>query len=551
METRWWISLLSIVLLSSTQLQGQYYYEIKFKDKLGSEYSVDQPEAFLSPQAIKRRSRFNIPITQNDLPVSRQYVNSILSEEILLVSSSKWLNSIVIKSNKNDLNPNYFDKEFIKSVEQIVNANAIYNKQNKWEDNEVISSARIMDQSLDYGFAEKQIDIMEGDFLHRAGFKGESIPIAVLDAGFTNVNTINAFNHLWNENRLLGWWNFVEDDDSVFTKHSHGTSVLSTMAADQPGSMVGTAPEASYWLLRSEYAPTETIIEEYYWAEAAEYADSVGAMIINSSLGYTTFDDSTQNHTYADMDGNTTVITKAADIAASKGILVVNSAGNSGNHAWRYIGAPADGDSVLAVGGVQLNGDHATLSSHGPSYDGRVKPDVCAVAVSTTVMTTGGTVAYSNGTSFASPAVAGLAACLWQAFPEKSNMEILQAIQESAHIYHSPDDLYGYGIPNFKQAYFNLAGISITDANKDELIKVFPSPFKSEFSFIFYSSKDQNINISVHDMAGKKVFENELGVNTGQILNKTVHLTGINDGIYFLTVRTANTKLSERIVHVH
>ncbi len=401
---------------------------------------------------------------------------------------------------------------------------------------------------LDYGFAADQINIMEGEFLHNLGYLGNGMVIAVLDAGFTNVNTISAFTHLWNENRILGYWDFVNNNDSVFDKNAHGTAVLSTMAGIKSGEIIGTAPNASYWLLRSEDAPTETISEEYNWLAAAEFADSAGADIINSSLGYTTFDNPAEDHTYADMDGNTTIITKAADLAFSKGILVVNSAGNSGSETWHYIGAPADGKNVLSIGAVDHDGSCASFSSRGPTYDGRIKPNVTTIGKNSAIVNTDGNVVYGSGTSFSSPEMAGMAASLWQAFPTKTNAEIKDAIERSASQYNSPDANLGYGIPNFRKAYWYLLGIRIDDENQNQLLNVFPQPFNTEFNLLYYSAKEQTINVRIVDVVGKIIYSYDWTLQAQRI--EPLVLKGIftSSGVYSLQLVDGEKNSSQKII---
>ncbi len=261
-------------------------------------------------------------------------------------------------------------------------------------------------------------------------------------------------------------------------------SVLSTMAGNVPGLLVGTAPGASYWLLRSEDAGSEYVVEEDNWIAAAEYADSVGADVINSSLGYTDYDDNNQSYTYADMDGNTARVTRGADIAASKGILVVNSAGNSGNNFWRYIGAPADADSIITVGAVNSLGIIASFSSLGPTSDGRVKPTVCGQGEGTYVVSSADGVYPGNGTSFSSPVMAGAVTCLWQANPSFNNMELIDAIKRSASRYSSPDSLYGYGIPNMAVAHMVLSGQELPTSDNENFMMANPNPFTEEIDVI-------------------------------------------------------------------
>lgn len=518
-----------LFLFINSFIFSQQRYAVSFTDKNNSSFSINNPQQFLSQKAINRRIKHGISITLQDIPVNQAYIDSVVAKGAIVYNKSKWMNLIVVKVNDTNVVSSILSLPFVANVNLIKS------------DDTLGKSERVQDKfhfetvtDLSYGSASDQIKIMEGQFLHNMGYKGEGITIAVLDAGFTNVNVISAFNDLWNENRILGYWDFVNNNDSVFDKHSHGTAVLSTMAGVITGEIIGTAPSASYWLLRSEDAPTETISEEYNWLAAAEFADSAGADIINSSLGYTTFDDATDNHTYADMDGNTTIITKAADLAFSRGMLVVNSAGNSGSNPWFYIGAPADGDDVLSIGAVEHDGSYASFSSRGPTYDGRIKPNVSAIGRLSAVVDVSGNVVFSSGTSFSSPEMAGMAASLWQAYPDKTNAEIKDVIEKSANQYYFPDDKLGYGIPNFRVAYMLLAGLEVKDNSRSQLLNVYPQPYKNNFNLLYYSAKKQAINLRIVDVAGKLVYNYDWQVQAKVI--ETLNLQGLfsTSGIYTL-----------------
>lgn len=537
-------SLIILLLFISNSVFSQERYAVSFTDKNNSPYSINNPQQFLSQKAIERRAKHGIAIILQDIPVNQLYINGVIAQGAVHYNTSKWMNLIVVKANDTNIVSNILALPYVLRVD-LIKSNDTLSKNAQLNDKLKFETV----SELDYGFAEDQIKIMEGEFLHNLGYKGEGMTIAVLDAGFTNTNTISAFNNLWNENRVKGYWDFVNNNDSVFDKHSHGTSVLSTMAGVKSGEIIGTAPSANYWLLRTEDGATETISEEYNWLAAAEFADSVGADIINSSLGYTVFDDPIDNHTYADMDGNTTIITKAADLAFSKGMLVVNSAGNSGNSSWYYIGAPADGNEVLSVGAVEHDGSYATFSSHGPTIDGRVKPNVSTIGRFSAVVNSNGLVVFSNGTSFSSPEMAGISAALWQAFPSKTNAQIKDAIEKSAHQYYFPDDELGYGIPNFRIAYMLLSGLKVDDNSQNQLLNVYPQPFNNNFNLLFYSAQKQTVNIRIVDVAGKLVYNSEWKV--GAKLIETINLQGIFSatGIYTLVLVDENEKkITHKIV---
>jgi hypothetical protein len=457
------------ILLISLQVSAQIApdkYWIRFTDKNNSPFSIENPEAFLSQKAIDRRNVQGIPIAENDLPVNPSYLSAVANTGATLLNISKWFNSVTVFTTDPSVIDDINALPFVLSVAKMTNNNSTLNTSIKpFFENETYSKfqdsikMKGSGESFDYGQGYNQINMLNGILLHDLGYNGEGMTIAVLDAGFRNADILTAFDSLWMNNRILGYKDFVDPlNPDIFASHSHGTNVLSTMGANLPGELVGTAPRASYWLLRSEDGGSEYLIEELNWASAAEFADSAGVDIINSSLGYTTFDDPSQNHTYMDMDGNTTPITIAADLAASKGMIVVNSAGNEGSGSWQYIGAPADGDSVFSIGAVDASGNYAYFSSTGPTYDGRLKPNVVAQGQGSAIVSAwSGIVLTGSGTSFSSPITAGIVACLWQAHPDKTNMEILEAIQQNGSQAGNPDNLLGYGIPDYFAAHNQLS----------------------------------------------------------------------------------------------
>jgi serine protease AprX len=443
-------------------------YWVKFTDKNNSPYSINNPELFLSQKAIDRRNSQGISIAENDLPVNPSYIQAVSNLGATILNVSKWMNSVTVYTTSPAVINAIEQLPFVLSVEKSNISSTSLNEKSikpffdaetyaEFDEENLVKSGG-ESKSYDYGMAFNQINMLNGIALHNLGYNGTGMTIAVLDAGFLNANTLAAFNYLWTNNRILGYKDFADPlNPNIFGSHTHGTSVLSTMGANLPGAMVGTAPEASYWLLRSEDGGSEYLIEELNWVSAAEFADSVGADVINSSLGYTTFNDPSQNHTYADMDGNTTPVSIGADIAVSKGMIVVNSAGNDGSSSWFYIGAPADGDSVFSIGAVNASGNYASFSSHGPTSDGQIKPDVVAQGSGTTIINaSSGNVTTGSGTSFSSPVTAGMVTSLWQAHPNRRNTEILEAIRQSGSLATNPNYQLGYGIPNYLTAHNNL-----------------------------------------------------------------------------------------------
>ncbi len=529
-------------------------YAIQFTNKGGTPYSLEQPLEFLSQRALDRRNRQHISLDSTDLPVDPLYIQAVLNEGAFYLTHSKWFNSVTVAVANEDIRDSILDLPFVVGAKPVgKRPDPTISSTSKFKPLAVEKSTGQNDfTESDYGVAFNQIDMLAGVSLHNQGYWGEGMLIAVLDAGFTNVDQFSAFDSLRNDGRLILGWDFVDQDNSLFEDHSHGQSVLSTMAAYVPGEFIGTAPKATYLICRTEDAASELPVELDYWIAGAEFADSAGADIINSSLGYTTFDGDQFDFEYADMDGNTTRGTRGADIAASKGILVVNSVGNSGDKPWQYIGAPADGDSVLAIGAVNFEGFIANFSSIGPSADGDVKPNVCAQGQLVSVISNGGDPAPSNGTSFAGPIIAGMAACLWQAnLDSATNMDVFHAIEASAHKYNNPDHLYGFGIPNFAKANLVLSGLNPQDVEQSELFPVYPNPFNHYFQGTFYSASKQEIIIRLVNNLGQEVRRIEAVTET--LSGATFRLDDLeflSEGLYTLQIESDSGKYYQKLVKV-
>ncbi len=443
---------LTASIWASWGLSAQNYYWVGFTNKANSPWSLQEPEAFLSQRAIDRRERQSIVVDSLDLPVNPSYVEGILHLGATLVHSSKWLNGITVKAASDDFEVEALKLHFVREVQLTKRSYETKSLNNKLKEPEAQGGLYDIDTNL-YGASAGQVSQLNTHFFHNQGYKGHGLHIAVLDAGFYKTDEYLAFDSLWAGGHILGSKDFV-GGSNVFDEHYHGMSVLSIMGGNIPGQLIGTAPKASYWLIRSEDVFSEFLIEEDNWVAAAEFADSVGADIINSSLGYFLFDDPGMNHTFEEMDGNTTRVTRAANIAGTRGMLVFSSSGNEGRNidSWNHIIAPSDGDHVIGVGAVNSEGLAASFTSHGPAYGGGVKPNVAAVGWNTILQRQNGTIGPGNGTSFSSPVMAGAAACLWQANPQATSMDMKIAIEQSGHLYLQPDTLLGYGIPDLKLA---------------------------------------------------------------------------------------------------
>lgn len=429
-----------------------YMYRVTLADKRNSSYSLMRPREFLSDKALTRREKQHLAIDSTDLPVSPAYVDSVMSLGGEVVSRSRWNNTLLVKVRRNDVMKRIGRLSCVKETRLVwTSPDSIDASPQRARYHSEFNSWDTVEQS-EYGVADEQIDMLNGKRLHRAGYRGEGMTIAVLDGGFMNADMIPCMQNI----RILGTADFVSPrSKSIFKELDHGTKVLSVLAANVQNIFVGTAPEASYWLLRCEDNYTESLAEEDYWAAAAEFADSVGCDIISSSLGFNSFDNKADNYSYSDLDGRTALISRTASMLSAKGIVLVNSAGNDGMGVWKKINVPADATDILSVGAVSPNKRNAAFSSIGPSADGRVKPDIMALGSPTAVITGRGTILRDMGTSFSTPVVSGLVACLWQALKDKSATEIMRLVRQSGDNTASPDNISGYGIPDFWKAYNN------------------------------------------------------------------------------------------------
>jgi hypothetical protein len=540
------ISFLALNLFGQTPTK----YWVQFSNKGNNPYSFSTPSAYLGPRALARRAAHNIPIDSLDLPVTPSYVAGVAAiPNVTVHSVSKWLNGVVVfTTDTNSLNI-IASLPYVSSVGNVGlrrgNTPDKFNEATEAINENALRTGSISSSTLNYGPSYNQINMLGGVCLHNSGHRGQGMQIAIIDAGFFNADNLPVFDTLFQNGRILGTWDFVMNEASVYEDNSHGSMVLSCMGGNLPGQLVGTAPDASFWLLRSEDAPTENIVEEYYWSCAAEYADSAGADVINSSLGYTEFDDPSNNHTYSDMNGHTTPCSRAANYAARKGMAVVVSAGNSGQSPWFYIGCPADADSALTVAATDASGIVTGFSSRGSlSLFGHQKPDVGAQGQASVICDPFGTGTQTgNGTSFSSPIMCGLVTCLWQAHPSFTNMQILDVIRQSSSQYAAPDSLLGYGIPDFCAADLYLGGNPLQLGDADELYQVSPNPFGDNLDFSFFSLNDQNLSISLYDVEGRRVV-NQVMFAVGNSVNhyRLDELAAVESGIYFLQLKTESGK---------
>ena len=498
--------------LGTLQSHAQFSrYIIRLKNKTGTPYTINNPSQFLTQRSINRRTRYNIPIDTTDLPIPPRYIDSIRQAgAVTILNTSKWLNQVCISTTDNAALNRINNFSFVQSTSGIAarvsNSGEAQRPANKFnpENTESPASPAAAQNTNDfygYGSSYDQVRMHNADFLHNYGFRGQGLQICITDDGFFNYHILPTFDSVRNNGQILGTWDFVDNNSVVSEDDSHGMKCFSTIAANIPGTFTGTAPAASYYLYRTEDIFSEYPVEEQNWAAAAERGDSLGIDVFSISLGYTTYDYNSLSYTYNDMTGNKTMITRAVNLAAKKGMLVVAAAGNDGNNAWRYIATPGDADSALTVGAVNTIRQSASFSSYGPNSDGQIKPDVAAVGAGVVVASTGsGQPSLSNGTSYACPIMAGISTCLWQAFPEVNNMEIIQGLRKSSDRFTTPDDRTGYGIPDVKRAFVNFIGqLRTFTSYMDECTAVFNYKVKasSNMNLVFERKLPSDADYSI------------------------------------------------------
>ncbi|MBT9392332.1 S8 family serine peptidase [Hymenobacter sp. NST-14] len=523
---------------------------IYFKDKAGTPFSVSQPEAFLSARALARRQRQQIAVLPRDLPVSPAYVQQVKAVPgTQLWYTSRWFNAAVVACDSATLQQ-VQALPFVRSA-QTLNRGLPGTRKPKTDEPDA-TAGRTAGTRSQYGKAYAQAQMLGAVQMHDAGFRGEGMQIAVFDAGFPGVNTASPFSSITQENRLASTFNVVEKNDQVFLRDSHGTHCLSTIGANEPGTYIGTAPKATFRLFVTEDIFSEHPVEEANWLIAAEYADSAGVDIISSSLGYSTFDFPSINYTYADMNGRTALVTRAATVAARVGMVVVSSAGNEGNNrGWRYITAPADADSILTVGATDSLAVVAGFSSRGPTADGRIKPNLAAMGVQTAIVSPGGRVSRGDGTSYSCPVLAGMVAGFWQANPRLTAQQVIGFLQRSGSRATVPNDEIGYGIPHFGRAY-NLAnpGAPLAAAAvvpRHELL-IYPNPSKDDELYLQLAVGFQSVPLQVRifDARGALVAEQQVAPTSSAAVRLQPGL--LTKGVFTCTVSNGREQRTVRFV---
>ena len=530
---------LFIFLVSTISGFSQQDAWVYFNAKPNAQFYFNSPLEMLSQRALDRRTNQNIALDTKDIPIETSFVNQIkLNAGITVMAQSKWLNAIHVRGSQAAINGlavlSYVDK--IDFADKTLNQAGRIAKPFRLKQTSKSKKTKV---EYAYGYSSNQVVMLNGQALHQQNYTGSGKIIAIMDAGYPGVNTTQPFQRLRDNGKILGGYNFVQRNSNFYSGDSHGTSVLSTMGGYKENSLVGTAPDASYYLFITEDDNSENPIEESLWVEAAEKADSLGVDIINTSLGYFDFDNPAYNHTYNDMNGKTTFMSRGAEIAFSRGMIVVTSAGNSGDTSDPHVGVPADAVSVIAVGAVTSSKNRASFSSIGPSFDGRTKPEVMAQGQATVVSDAFGNIVTANGTSFSGPIMAGMVACLWQAFPQKTNQQIKDIILRSSDKFLAPNNQYGYGIPDFGLAVSST--LTAESFLNDEFI-VYPNPF-SDFVTVSLPPTFQSGTIFVYTLNGQKILEEKV---TPQ--SNIISLKSLDKGMYMYKMESTAFSKSGKII---
>lgn len=535
------IVLFFLLAQSLLSAQKQYKFWVEFKDKNNSPYCICRPAEFLSARALERRARASIAVVENDLPVNSRYLEQLKATGVKIHTSSRWANAAAVIGDSSALQA-IQNLPFVKTLSYLGPHLKFRNPPNRPAKSRapLSSPPSIPGQNIpEWGYAGQQNQLLGLPVLQLAGNRGKGIWVAVMDGGFSNADTIPLFDSVAHAGRLIPGWDFVERDAGIFEAAQHGTSVLSVMASNLPKYYVGTAPDATYFLLKTEDTGGEFPIEEVNWIAGAEWADSIGVDLINASLGYTSFNDPRLSHTYRELDGRTAIGSKGASIAATKGMIICNSAGNEGDGEWRYIGVPADAPGILAVGAVDGAGKRAAFSSFGPTPDGRIKPDLMAPGDQIVVAGNVGIgLGLSSGTSLASPMLVGALASLWSAYPEKTAAEILDAVFDAADQQNQPDNARGYGLPEMTEAWIELGHMV---AGNGGLYAYLPLSNELQYTFVsdFFKAGDY---LEMRNIFGQIVPELSFSITSREISSLRIRSAKpLEPGYYTLVLSNKNS----------
>lgn len=537
--SRFWLSIFFVLGIGT--VFGQNRYVAHFSDKNGTPFSIQSPEEFLSARALARRTAQGIAVKEEDLPVNPAYVAAIAETGAKVYYTTKWLNGVLFEATDQQV-------AAVKSLSQVDSIVYVAKGPLKTLEDPMGEPAAISGREQKDPANAGQRSMLGIDIMHARGYRGEGILIAVMDGGFEGVDQAARFNHIISNDHVQDTYDFVGNRTYPYGYDDHGTRVLSTLAGvDKDSTYVGNAFNANYLLYVTEDVPVEYRLEEYNWLFAAEKADSAGTDIIHSSVGYSDgFSDFSMDYTQKDMDGKTTVIAKAGQLAFDRGILVVTSAGNSGRGSWGIVTSPADVADVLAVGAVTSSGDLVDFSSRGPNTDDPIKPDVVAWGFATSIINDKGNIVTGNGTSYAAPQVAGLAAGLWQAFPELTAEDLLQAIRFSGDQWSTPDSLFGRGIANFVRAERFI--VTSLDEELSNALHVYPNPIEGARLFLELSENfkvGERVTVYCYNEQGQQISTERYSVSGNPLVLDSSAWTS---GRYLLRIQSAHQIAWARLI---
>ena len=543
-----WIGMVLLSCLNTFSLQAQDRYMVFLSDKDSVPYTLDNPRAFLSQEAVERRKQQNIPIDSSDLPIDPRYVAQLKQTGAQVFYPSRWFNAVLLAASDEALSL-VKDLNFVTGVELV-------RPDRKGGRHKGGSSYEAAPGRLStVAWQEKQLlnllqnEMLGIDQMHQKGYTGKSYRIAVFDGGFKGVDTVSFFQHLFEENQMIPGYDFVGNSKNVYRYGQHGTQALSCIAAYEPGVLEAGAYDADIMLCVTEESGSEYRIEEYNWLFAAEMADSAGIDIISTSLGYTTFDDDSMNYDYEDLNGKTAAITRAVNFATSKGIICVISAGNEGSQNWRFISPPADASYVLSVGAVNSTGERVSFSSWGPTSDGRLKPDVSALGLQTVVVNADGDVGRSSGTSFSAPLIAGFTAGVWEALPELSNVDVIERIKLAGNQALAPDNALGYGVPNFSAVMASDDILTPLEEDKShEHYRAYPNPLEN--GPLFIESKTQSfaepVEVYLYNITGQLMMQQRYPFSNDPTI--TLDISGLTSGVYIMHILSSTESDTVKVV---
>ena len=505
---------------------------ISFKDKNNTPFSIQQPQAFLSTKALKRRSHSSVAVTSDDLPVTPSYITQVRATGAQAFYTSRWMNALLVEASDAQI-ASISALPFVSKTEMVAPGKKLLGGRSAQGNQVTATSSEVTSQ---------QLQMLGLDKMHNDGFYGEGITISILDDGFIGVSSALAFQGVNASGQIKMTQDFVSNSGNVYQFDGHGTEVFSIIGAQLQGTFTGGAYHANYLLFVTEDVSSEYRIEEYNWLFAAEKADSAGTDIIQSSLGYNLFDDPNMDYAIAQLDGKTAIVSRAASMARDRAIVVVVSAGNEGQNGWHYVTPPADADGILATGAVTSTGLKAGFSSFGPTADGRIKPDVVAMGQSTAVILPGGTTGTGNGTSLASPLVTSLVAGLLQAYPTLKPSDLIQAIKLSADQSGAPNNAFGFGLPNYVAVKNYLESITLTQD-----VMLYPNPAETTMRLAFNKLPEGPVNLSFYDAQGRLLLNSNMTLTwSGNPLD--ISLSNLGAGMYFLKVNTSVTVITLRFM---